>query len=142
MYVYLYWFFRWKTLMNPIASTMKPCTIFASVPWNLPTLLMEIWTIWFPWPCQVKFFFRRRPQKISKNLQFWKILLNFCGLIRNHELYDSTVILFQGTISKVERFQSMEENMVQFFNHPPKTSIEINSIQSHIEKEKQLIKSS
>ena len=50
--------------------------------------------------------------------------------------------LFQGTISMVERFQSMEENMVQFFNHPPKTSIEINSIQSHIEKEKQLIKSS
>ena len=90
----VYLCFRWKTLMKPFASTMKPCTIFASVLWNLPTLLMEIWTIWFPWPCQVKFFFRRRPQKTSKNLQFWKILLNFCGLIRNHELYDSTVFFF------------------------------------------------
>ena len=49
--------------------------------------------------------------------------------------------LFQGTISKVERFQRMKANMVQFFSHSPKTSIEINK-QSHIEKEKQFIKSS
>ena len=49
--------------------------------------------------------------------------------------------LFQGTISMVERFQSMEANMVQFFSHLPKISIEINK-QSHIEKEKQFIKSS
>ena len=73
--------FRWKTLMKPFASTMKPCMIFASVLWNLPTLLMEIWTIWFPWPCQVKFFFRRRPQKIEKILQIFVVLLEITNFM-------------------------------------------------------------
>ena len=95
--------FRWKTLMKPFASTMKPCTIFASVLWNLPTLLMEIWTIWFPWPCQVKFFFSK---KTTKN---WENLANFCGLIRNHELYDSTVIhLINDIIQNFSYFRALK----------------------------------
>ena len=73
--------FRWKTPMKPFASTMKPCTIFAFVLWNLPTLLMEIWTIWFPWPCQVKFFFRRRPQKIEKIWQIFLVLLEITNFM-------------------------------------------------------------
>ena len=73
--------FRWKTPMKPFASTMKPCTIFAFVLWNLPTLLMEIWTIWFRWPCQVKFFFEEDHKKLRKFWQIFVVLLEITNFM-------------------------------------------------------------